>query len=106
PFVRSARPSPTPSLFPYTTLFRSDLGRGLREVRVDLFPHAEAAGHGGNDQRRLKTLPEEFHAQIDIVQVDFREGVVDQPDVIPVDRKSTRLNSSHQIISYAVFCLK
>ena len=62
----------------------ADLGRGLREVRVDLFPHAEAAGHGGNDQRRLKTLPEELHAQIDIVQVDFREGVVHEADVVPV----------------------
>src|SRR5207253_1511541 len=62
----------------------ADLGRGLREVRVDLFPHAETAGHGGNDQRRLKTLPEEFHAQVDDVQVDFREGVVQEPDVVPV----------------------
>src|SRR5258708_27573868 len=64
------RRPPRSTLFPYTTLFRSDQLTGLRSYRLHTEDFA-AAGFG-------KIL----------------------------DRKSTRLNSSHQIISYAVFCLK
>src|SRR5437899_10081745 len=65
------RPPPRSTLFPYTTLFRSLLGRGcVHNECADFF---ESQG-GGMNQRR--------------------------------DRKSTRLNSSHLGISYAVFCLK
>src|SRR5438552_14726971 len=73
-----ARP-PRPTLFPYTTLFRS--------VRV--FAGAAEAGRGRRRRRRLEGV-----GRIAIEQREER------------DRKSTRLNSSHQIISYAVFCLK
>src|SRR5258708_26952794 len=67
------RRPPRSTLFPYTTLFRSELGGHLVQLR----------GLG-------------------ILERDPHEGVGAQGS----DRKSTRLNSSHQIISYAVFCLK
>src|SRR5437773_7581012 len=68
------RRPPRSTLFPYTTLFRSEHGQGhfaafdLRQLREQLVVAVEAEGDG--------------------------------------DRKSTRLNSSHITISYAVFCLK
>src|SRR5258708_27866125 len=75
------RRPPRSTLFPYTTLFRS---RGpLRHI-------AEAIGkevEGSRVERRSA-------------------GGVGEMQVANEDRKSTRLNSSHQIISYAVFCLK
>src|SRR5947208_13275085 len=72
------RRPPRSTLFPYTTLFRSmPVTSSTRLADVD----AAAAG-----------------AVIDLL----RETEV----VLETDRKSTRLNSSHQIISYAVFCLK
>src|SRR2546426_2808324 len=80
------RRPPRSTLFPYTTLFRSrgrERAGPLRVLRADL--------HGplGPDLRDLdRTLT---------LRVVARE---------PVDRKSTRLNSSHLVISYAVFCLK
>src|SRR5258708_29725547 len=68
------RRPPRSTLFPYTTLFRSDHPRVPRRHRELLVAPAHQRAH-----------PERHLA---------------------VDRKSTRLNSSHQIISYAVFCLK
>src|SRR5258708_31863823 len=72
------RRPPRSTLFPYTTLFRS---RGRSEEHAGL--------------RRLPDRHPGLHR---------REG--DRPAAGAADRKSTRLNSSHQIISYAVFCLK
>src|SRR5205809_5829700 len=78
-------PRPPPStLFPYTTLFRS---RGGQPVR----PHRSAGVHLAQQLRRSCQV----EAPCPLNQV--RE---------PLDRKSTRLNSSHGYISYAVFCLK
>src|SRR5438552_10545294 len=79
---------PRSTLFPYTTLFRSDLvlrPEGYRLLQAD-------SGEAG-----LKFLEE---GGIDLVLTDLQMAKVSG------DRKSTRLNSSHQIISYAVFCLK
>src|SRR5437764_10304361 len=74
------RPS-SAALFPYTTLFRSDaLGRRRRDIGPQLLGGDGGCGRGlGHRGRR-------------------RRGAA--------DRKSTRLNSSHRCISYAVFCLK
>src|SRR5258708_26196342 len=77
------RRPPRSTLFPYTTLFRSQR-REPRESTCGTFT--------------LRPLR-------------LRNGVVERVRVLAVvdvdgDRKSTRLNSSHQIISYAVFCLK
>src|SRR3712207_8528744 len=82
------RRPPRSTLFPYTTLFRSR-GRESREARRGHslhVPRARGLAHGGARHRRGQ---EEVHAQ------DVHR-----------DRKSTRLNSSHANISYAVFCLK
>src|SRR5688572_32655489 len=72
------------TLFPYTTLFRSLLDR-LREVPQGAGRDREARDRRG-DRRRRAAAPRDCE----------RER----------DRKSTRLNSSHSQISYAVFCLK
>src|SRR5204863_7678456 len=74
---------PRSTLFPYTTLFRSPPGRP-RPPPVLPRP-GPAICRGGHRQRRHRLFRE-----------DSRQG----------DRKSTRLNSSHVEISYAVFCLK
>src|SRR5256885_12830642 len=73
------RRPPRSTLFPYTTLFRSTLLKQVREV---------AAPQG-----------------VEVAAVQFAGGFeLGQPS--DLDRKSTRLNSSHLVISYAVFCLK
>src|SRR5947208_17049892 len=86
-------PLPTRStLFPYTTLFRSDFHLG----RIDR-ALLEVAG----DQ------PRKGDHDADHDDLDHDEGHRAPIDLAGrKDRKSTRLNSSHQIISYAVFCLK
>src|SRR3712207_8110603 len=87
------RRPPRSTLFPYTTLFRSDRLQGIRRAGKD-----EVEGLGA-----LLDEPEDFGAHhLEILQLQrFRGG----PDEF-IDRKSTRLNSSHANISYAVFCLK
>src|SRR2546427_7543628 len=82
------RRPPRSTLFPYTTLFRS-LPAELRDEHPS--PLAEAIGAEAIDsyEAALATLTEE-----------------QQQAVVLRDRKSTRLNSSHSQISYAVFCLK
>src|SRR5207253_10058137 len=73
---------PTSTLFPYTTLFRS--GRLVYSSRQE-FPIRGQVGQG----------------------VTWNAQPAEQPAAAPTpDRKSTRLNSSHVAISYAVFCLK
>src|SRR5437879_9917060 len=76
-FFFMIRRPPRSTLFPYTTLFRSELAR---------LPRAALAARLG---------------PMGLVAHDLARGVDD-----PADRKSTRLNSSHRCISYAVFCLK
>src|SRR3712207_8261386 len=90
-FVLMIRRPPRSTLFPYTTLFRS--GRGLRPRPVRLpggLEHLELEVRADPRLGRQREVPG-FEAQ----------GVGADGD-----RKSTRLNSSHANISYAVFCLK
>src|SRR2546422_9534813 len=82
-FLMIRRP-PRSTLFPYTTLFRSHDRRDSRRRR-DRGTH-RSSGRGSRP-----------------VNADARPS---QTDVRGRDRKSTRLNSSHGYISYAVFCLK
>src|SRR3712207_8729391 len=93
------RRPPRSTLFPYTTLFRSEAGRreeigGVVEGRVDLEARREAlldlALHLGGILQGKQVLP----------------NCARKDDAVGQDRKSTRLNSSHANISYAVFCLK
>src|SRR2546422_5065705 len=84
------RRPPRSTLFPYTTLFRSGLGRD----------GGEGVAGAERDQRpgRGNEVPVGVHRP-------HREGER-APRRLRQDRKSTRLNSSHGYISYAVFCLK
>src|SRR5256885_5336393 len=82
------RRPPRSTLFPYTTLFRSHLRRRIRqEVRKGRF-----------EQRPSRRRDVVLRMQL----VGLRRAACE----VPQDRKSTRLNSSHLVISYAVFCLK
>src|SRR5947209_15722311 len=87
------RHTPLSTLFPYTTLFRSMLTTGIRsQVGIKVL---------GND---LKTLEDTSRRIAEVVKTV--PGATDvYPEQIGGDRKSTRLNSSHANISYAVFCL-
>src|SRR3712207_8883089 len=96
------RRPPRSALFPYTTLFRS---QGVRPV-PDRVPRP-AAGRVRVPADLAETLPRGEAGDVHQVRLPraallpAREG----PGVLR-DRKSTRLNSSHANISYAVFCLK
>src|SRR3712207_6894421 len=96
------RRPPRSTLFPYTTLFRSD-GRGRRREAADggRSGAAERRAIGGHRHpgRSERSRPE-AEAAVDGESTDVRR----RPAL--KDRKSTRLNSSHANISYAVFCLK
>src|SRR3712207_7156525 len=87
------RRPPRSTLFPYTTLFRSDVLRHRHDL-VQRQPAlvaglgARAAAHGAEQLGQLLAV---LPGEVDLEQLD---------------RKSTRLNSSHANISYAVFCLK
>src|SRR5258708_26729808 len=85
------RRPPRSTLFPYTTLFRSVIHDRAPLVREEAIARL-ANGEAGDVARD--------HA------VDRGAGAVTDEEELAQDRKSTRLNSSHQIISYAVFCLK
>src|SRR5256885_5868603 len=94
------RRPPRSTLFPYTTLFRSNW---------------YVATHPDSRFRRMllvtRTTPGLRLALVDNILTVRRRGLaaerrVLEPDRFETDRKSTRLNSSHLVISYAVFCLK
>src|SRR5699024_12676727 len=86
-FFLTHRPTPRSCLFPYTTLFRSvdgnvvDVSEGVEGVLAE-----SLSSVGGN------------------AEADGEDSV--PRTAVAADRKSTRLNSSHVSISYAVFCLK
>src|SRR5256885_6631569 len=85
-FLMIRRP-PRSTLFPYTTLFRSPAGRAL--------------GSSASSPR-----PSPLFTSVDISNSFDLGGTAASAVRIYGDRKSTRLNSSHLVISYAVFCLK
>src|SRR3712207_6933487 len=98
------RRPPRSTLFPYTTLFRSRFD-GMSFDRAACVENAQ------------RFAPERFAAAIRRIVAESVQGprgnghvngngAVDVADTVGEDRKSTRLNSSHANISYAVFCLK
>src|SRR3712207_7768535 len=91
------RRPPRSTLFPYTTLFRS---KGSHERLLDAFTNHEADVIVGT-QMIAKGLDLPLVTLVGIVSADTGLHLPDFRD-----RKSTRLNSSHANISYAVFCLK
>src|SRR5690606_41963568 len=103
---RSRRRAPPSTLFPYTTLFRSAASVRLvrrrarfraaesvvtrvRELGIPIITDAEVTAMFGDDRVR---------------EVEITQKGADPVRVPAEDRKSTRLNSSHVKISYAVFC--
>src|SRR2546427_2937546 len=94
------RRPPRSTLFPYTTLFRSNRqvdGRLAREAAPELANAGGTVGsrHLGWHDRGIRGVPRSGRGNV--------AGIEGGDDG---DRKSTRLNSSHSQISYAVFCLK
>src|SRR5438128_8298977 len=84
---------PSSTLFPYTTLFRSPAGLHVERLGI----RRDGGIPLAQDRvvpLRLAQRPRELH--------QLFQGLIDAVQ----DRKSTRLNSSHSSISYAVFCLK
>src|SRR5688500_20088798 len=88
--------SPLLPLFPYTTLFRSSVAPPLRRphVRCGVTGRSKAGSPGSAHRPRL-LRPAEHRIPASLL-----------PPALVLDRKSTRLNSSHLVISYAVFGLK
>src|SRR5256885_12788954 len=82
------RRPPRSTLFPYTTLFRSPQDEPVREVDRDV-------SQGARPRSALQLITRRHRREPDVPR-----------EVHGRDRKSTRLNSSHLVISYAVFCLK
>src|SRR2546426_7369506 len=91
------RRPPRSTLFPYTTLFRSLVGRVGRET---VTAHQPAVPQAVREDRHRADPTTGRHGDLD----HPGSGAVDERR--HGDRKSTRLNSSHLVISYAVFCLK
>src|SRR5688500_19456099 len=88
------------TLFPYTTLFRSLIENEGKLILID-------TGIGDKQSEQFFShyyLSGEATLKSSIEAAGF--SLDDVTDVILSDRKSTRLNSSHLVISYAVFCLK
>src|SRR5439155_12707262 len=105
PFLYLTLPPPFSILFPYTTLFRSvyAVDRGL----VVLAQALPVAAPDPLQLRRLGRHRRRHHRrQVTNHQHVGPAGTWIAAGSVPVDRKSTRLNSSHVAISYAVFCLK
>src|SRR5258708_28777579 len=93
------RRPPRSTLFPYTTLFRSpNRNHQVEIVFVELVHHAFWIGIVFVEDVFPLAVPPKPVLD-DVVHGNVQVSVL-------LDRKSTRLNSSHQIISYAVFCLK
>src|SRR5207253_9433141 len=95
PLLRTFGPHPPPTLFPYTTLFRS--------VRADVLGAHDVvrtAVRLARDHRQLR------HRRLGIGVEQLGPVADDHAQGVRRDRKSTRLNSSHVATSYAVICLK
>src|SRR5256885_7103062 len=89
------RRPPRSTLFPYTTLFRSSNPRGIEVVSDGAVVVLRGAVRDEDEARLAENM------------IRLTPGVRDVKNELKFpDRKSTRLNSSHLVISYAVFCLK
>src|SRR5256885_13264154 len=97
------RRPPRSTLFPYTTLFRSHISEGPARVK-------NAVAHFAQQAHYFSSLLEYHFISLNIIPPRIQPAPLGLP-IVPInpeyaDRKSTRLNSSHLVISYAVFCLK
>src|SRR2546427_7461000 len=89
------RRPPRSTLFPYTTLFRSQFRNQAIDKEGSFLKYFESNLH--------RFISEPFRED---VSAEVLMKPCDDGTKLEVDRKSTRLNSSHSQISYAVFCLK
>src|SRR5437588_7105439 len=89
------RSPPRSTLFPYTTLFRSH----AHIYRAYFAPFRDLSSPSGEPTKATYVFTQMLLNLIDQRKPDYLAMVIE-------DRKSTRLNSSHTVISYAVFCLK
>src|SRR3712207_8659761 len=96
------RRPPRSTLFPYTTLFRSEQPAPQR------VPLLDALVHPARGDRRVEAQGHRVRVHVVVLDPVAQRRPVDLGVELhaPRDRKSTRLNSSHANISYAVFCLK
>src|SRR5258707_2743369 len=94
------RRPPRSTLFPYTTLFRSERLRDARERSDAVFRLLRA------DAIYDRPIPERHRLIFYVGHLETFDWNLLRGRVLSADRKSTRLNSSHANISYAVFCLK
>src|SRR5256885_7741847 len=92
------RRPPRSTLFPYTTLFRS-----FHRLATDMGMATIVEVHTGQELERALGMGARI---IGINNRDLTRMTTDKATTACLDRKSTRLNSSHLVISYAVFCLK
>src|SRR2546426_9027684 len=99
------RRPPRSTLFPYTTLFRSYLGLVPSEYSSGDTQRRGALTKAGNTHVRRALIEAAWHYR-HRPTVGHALAARSQGQPREVDRKSTRLNSSHLVISYAVFCLK
>src|SRR5438034_4257733 len=96
-------PPPSSTLFPYTTLFRSKRAAARRDQPARGLQRSTGIPHGLHtySRGRVRERLSRFRGGIAEAGPHFENT---RPEA--EDRKSTRLNSSHTVISYAVFCLK
>src|SRR2546430_10489995 len=96
------RRPPRSTLFPYTTLFRSRWAQSIG------FWHDTGERIAPTEWASVRALTEGQTSLNELIDIDTYNGErkTIQNSTAPIDRKSTRLNSSHSQISYAVFCLK
>src|SRR5688572_31335725 len=100
------RRPPRSTLFPYTTLFRSELGPLAQESHTRVKINSTCTVFAGAELRERLSLGQKRE---DILAGLHRAIILRAMSLLARsggDRKSTRLNSSHSQISYAVFCLK
>src|SRR5207249_9955225 len=97
-------PHPHSPLFPYTTLFRSI---SIDKSRRTTVPQRQQTSTAPSTPQQQQVIMEALEKVITAInQADVSEQEKNEAKSLLRDRKSTRLNSSHVSISYAVFCLK
>src|SRR5256885_3308682 len=93
------RRPPRSTLFPYTTLFRSEQSPEVSQIENQ----KPETRNSRSPRGKIGRLPKAIRDKLNFM---LRDGLQYANILAALDRKSTRLNSSHLVISYAVFCLK
>src|SRR5207247_10098099 len=105
-FLLTISPSTNSPLFPYTTLFRSRDAAVSLDDAVGTRPRPKCRGRRSAHPQEGRVLRSADHQRDRTVEFRAHQsGSIARNAGVQRDRKSTRLNSSHEWISYAVFCL-